>query len=95
MGTYRIKIEETTGTTKHIAQITLDTENIDQYIDLMQGVCHTAIESAQNRQLSRLNTKTLARQFLDDMGTDFDYESVGDDISNEEFIENEMFFARQ
>jgi hypothetical protein len=96
MATYRIKIEETSGSqNKHIEQFVVDTESIDSILDIFKHVSQKERELAEQRFIAKLSQSTsLAVQFITDMDDQFDSESVGDDITPEEFLENEMYFAR-
>lgn len=88
--TYRLILQEIKGKQyKHVKQYTLDSiEDIEQLETLIGYIqyCRRKAEEWNEQQQKKRNKKF----FESDL---FDKKSVGKDISNEEFLENEKFFS--
>ena len=96
MNRYRIAIQESDGKSKDFRNVMIHSR---KSIDTVQKVLREALgddykrweKNFTQRLLQAVHNKNVAAHINDDR---FDKHAVGNDISNEEFLENEIFFAR-
>jgi hypothetical protein len=88
MKTYRIKIEET-GNWKHVKNITIDTDNIDEIIERIQNVVICENEKAIERFIIYLIKRQESMMNLAGKDT---FDSASDEISRKDFLQNEIDF---
>jgi len=90
MSTYRIKIEKIEGY-KHIKNITIDTDNINEIIENIFLTVSSEHTKAKERFLAKLENNVSFTNTIKLMDSDLiDLKSKGDDITTEEFIQNEF-----
>lgn len=92
----RVLIQERGKKDKFIAQFTLEAENIEEIINRLKKHCSTEISERERLFLDYLNNrkKEFIKSLVEDIDEDLiDWKSKGNDISKEEFLENEIYFA--
>ena len=94
---YRILIQSRDEEDKHIAHITFETNNINKIIKRITKLLEPEILERMSKLTEYLASrqKGFVKELINETDEDLiDWSSKGKDISKEEFLENELYFAK-
>ena len=93
---YRIKIEEVQGSKfKHKHNIMIESNNLDSIILKLRKLLSSEITEREIKVLEWLTSrkKSYFKKFSEEIDEDLiNWKDKGEDITREEFLENEAFF---